>query len=170
MPRDRRPGFIRQMSTQMRGCIIAGNAEHAHTVAAIGRGIDLEHHIVEIERRAQVRAQPQRRREFQDPIVLRPQTQFTCRAQHAVGFEAAQLRPPDDDPARQLRTHPRYRHLQAGAHVRCAADDLQPVRAIGGHLAQRELFSTASTSSPASVSRCASSAGDTSSGMNSRSH
>ena len=76
---------------------------------------------------------------LQNAVVLLAQAQLARRAQHAVRFQAAQLRALDREAARQLRTDHRDGHLEPGTHVGRAANDLQTVRAVGRDLAHRQL-------------------------------
>ena len=46
------PPFLRRR-------IIARDAEDAHAIAAIGRCVDLEHRVIEIQRRAQIAVERQ---------------------------------------------------------------------------------------------------------------
>ncbi len=56
--------------------------------------------------------------------------QFDLRAEHAVGFDTAQLGLLDLEVARQLGTDHGERHFQARAHVRRAADYLEGLRTV----------------------------------------
>ena len=73
--------------------VIARDAEHAHAIAAVRRGVHLEHGIVEIQRRAHipVRAASDAR-QFHDAVVLLAEPELARGAQHAVRLQAAQLR------------------------------------------------------------------------------
>ena len=137
------------------------------------------------ERLAHVRIQRERRGQLHDALVFIAQAELARRAQHAVRFLAAQLGALDAHIARQLRADHGDRHFESRAHVFRAAHDLQPIRAVGGHLAHRQFLrirmapalehladhdarerrapraTTDSTSSPAKVSCLASSAGVT---------
>ncbi len=73
--------------------------------------------------------------ELHDAVMLLAQTEFARGAEHAVRLQAAQLCALDADAARQLRADHRDGHLEPGAHVLGAANDLQPIAAVGGHLA-----------------------------------
>ena len=48
-----------EIAPLLRRRVVARNAEHAHAIAAIRRGIHLQRHVVEVERRAQILTQRQ---------------------------------------------------------------------------------------------------------------
>ena len=181
---------VGQIAPFARRRVVAGDAEHAHAIAAVRRRIHLEHRVVEIERLAQIGSKRQRFGQLHDALMLIAQAEFARGAEHAVRLQAAQLGALDADAARQLRADHRDGHLEAGAHVLGAADDLQPIAAVGGHLAHGQFLRirmaaavehlpdqtpengaatgvSDSTSRPARVSCSASCAGVTVSGVNS---
>jgi hypothetical protein len=67
--------------------------------------------------------------EYEEAFVVFD-SELSRRAQHALAFDAAQLAELDHEglavfARRQLRSDERAGHVDARAHVRCAADDLQ---------------------------------------------
>ena len=67
-------------------------------------------------------------------MILR-KTQLLRRAEHSVRLDTAHFGLRDFD-AGKPRTHQRNRHLHAGDHVRCAADDREWRAAANINLAQ----------------------------------
>ena len=64
------------------GRIVARNAQDAHAVAAVRRGVHLERGVVEIERLSNVAPEFEGLRQFEDPIVLVAQSELPRRTQH----------------------------------------------------------------------------------------
>ena len=75
----------RQITPLLGRRVVARNAEHAHTIAAIRRRVHLQHHIVEIERLAQVRHSAEGR-QLHDPVVFLPRP--SSRAEHSMPFDS----------------------------------------------------------------------------------
>ena len=100
-----------------RGRQLAGDAEHRHRIAAIGRDGDLEQRFIEPEVVAQRCAQRRVGGQFDDALPGFAQSQFARRAQHALRFDAAQVRGLDDCVARQFGADGRQCRAQSCAGI-----------------------------------------------------
>ena len=105
-------------------------ARNAHAIATIGRQIDFENRVVQSECAGDVFTRPQFGRQIHQPRAFLAERQLARGTQHAAGLDTAKLGLLDLDAARKLRTDQRERRLHTGAHVRCAADDLQLLMAV----------------------------------------
>ncbi len=104
---------------------LAGDALHAHAVAAVRRQVDVEDRVLERERFDEGRAGARLGRKLHEAGRVLGKAELAGRAEHPERLHAPQLRLADLQAARQLRTDGRERRLHARARVRRAADDLQ---------------------------------------------
>ena len=112
-------------------------------------GVSLSVKIVSSSCRCWRRSAPTGARvvEDQQAAVVLGELELARRAEHAAALDAADLADLDAKRLgvvalarrRQLGADARQRHLDAGAHVRRAADDLQRLAAAGVHLADAQL-------------------------------
>jgi hypothetical protein len=133
-----RHGLDRRLQKTMLlgGGVIACNPEDTQAIAAVRRGVHLEHGIVEIERLAHIDVERERGGELHDPVMLLAEAKLARRAQHALRFHAADLRGLDGEAAGELGAHAGDGHFQPRAHVRRTADYRQSIITVGRHLAQ----------------------------------
>ena len=121
----------------------ARHAVHAQAVRQVGRELEGEQGVVQIQVFANVLANRRISCQFQQAAVVFGQLQFACRAQHAVALHATQFAHLDLEglailAGRQFGAHQRAGHTDADAGVRCAADDLQQLRLADIHLAHAQ--------------------------------
>ncbi|MNS79629.1 hypothetical protein D3C72_1132890 [compost metagenome] len=103
---------------------VEGDAADAEAVGAVGGQLDLDAGVRQAEILHQGLADRRVIRQFQQTGGVVVQAQFLGRAQHAVGFNAAQLGRLDLQ-FTDLRTDHRQRRDQARARIRRTTDDLQ---------------------------------------------
>ncbi|CRE10820.1 Uncharacterised protein [Bordetella pertussis] len=103
----------------------AGHTENGQAVGAIGRQLEREQGVVQIQRGADIGARAQRGRQFEQACMVLRQAQLARRAQHARGLHAAHLGHADLHAAGQFGAHARQRHGQARGRIGRAAHDLQ---------------------------------------------
>ncbi len=113
----------------------ARDPTHRHGIAPIGRDADLEQRLIEPQIFAQRRTERRILAKLDDAFARLRQPQFTRGTQHALRFDAAQLRLADGELTRQLCPHHRQGTAQSGAGIVCAADHLQfrPARVDAAH-------------------------------------
>jgi hypothetical protein len=116
----------------------AGDAGEAEAVGAVGRQLDGEQGVVEGQVIAQVGADRRVLGQHQQAAALVGDAQLLGRAQHAEGFDAAQLGRLDAE-AGQVGAHQRAGDLDAGGGIGGAADDLQQLALPRVHLADAQL-------------------------------
>ena len=116
----------------------ARDTGETQAVGAVGGELDREQRVVEGEQVAHIATDLGGLGQGHEAAVIFRETQLAGRAQHAEGFDPAQLCRLDLD-TRQARTHAGERHLHAGCGIRRAADDLQQLALPGIHLAHLEL-------------------------------
>ncbi len=119
---------------------LARHAVDRQAVRLVGRELDDEDLVVQVQHLADVRAHRRVFRQDQQAAALFRQLQLARRAQHAVALHTAQLADLDLErlavvARRQLGAHQCARHLDAHRHIRGAADDLQQLARAGIHLA-----------------------------------
>ncbi len=107
-----------------------GNAVNAQAMRQVGRELESEERVVQIQMGANVLTHRGRSVQLQQTAVVFRQLEFAGRAQHALAFHAAQLAHLDQERlaivARgQLGTHQRTRHLDAHTGVGRTADDIE---------------------------------------------
>ena len=123
---------------------LAGDAPHREAIGPVGGDRQLQHLIIEAQGRTH-RLSDGRDRVKQliqngDAAAGVGQTELLQRADHAAAGDAAQLGRLDRQPHRgQGASHQRHRHVDAGAHVGGAADNLQHLASSDPHLADAEL-------------------------------
>ncbi len=117
-------GRHRQRRAGQRGHF-ARHAQNRQAVGAVGRQLECEQRVVQVQRFADGLAGHHVRGQFQEARVVLRQTQFARRAQHAGGLHAAHLGHADLHASGQFRAHAGERHLQAGGRVGRATHDLQ---------------------------------------------
>ncbi|MNU38697.1 hypothetical protein D3C71_273740 [compost metagenome] len=128
----------RQRRTGQRGHF-AGHAKNRQAVGAIGRQLEREQRVVQVQRFADGLAGDHVHRQFQQARVVLRQAQLAGRTQHAGRLHAAHLGHPDLHAAGQFRAHAGQRHLQAGGGVGRAAHDLQAFAGTVVDLADAQL-------------------------------
>ena len=139
--RDRCPGLrrlgVREADGGARdGGDLAGQADHAQRVAAVGFDVDIEHDIaVEL---GQWHAERGVRREDEDAVGVAGQAQFVARAQHPVADDAHLLGALDAPVARQDRSRQSDRDALARGDVGGPAHDLEDLARTERHRGQRE--------------------------------
>ncbi len=109
----------------------------------IGRELEREQHVVQAQLFADVATDHSVVAQLQQTVALFGDLQLLGRAQHALAFDAAQLAQLDGKrlavfTGRQQRTDGGTRHLDAGARVRCTADDVQRSTLPHIHLAHAQ--------------------------------
>ena len=102
---------------------LAGDADDAHRVGAVGRDREVEDHVVEAEHLAHVGAELGGGIETEDPGVVVAQAELLGRAEHAVAHLAADLAPLEGEAAGQRRARRGVRHDHPGDDVGRAAHD-----------------------------------------------
>ena len=128
--------FFRFQLAQTASGQIAGDAEHAGRVAAIGRDRHIEQGIVGQEARGFERARHRLTGlgiglELDDAVMVFAQQQFAGAAHHAARFHIADLADLQRFAGRRNhRAGTGQHHLDAGARVGCAAHDLQRLLAV----------------------------------------
>ena len=115
----------------------------AQAVRQIGRELEGEQRVVQIQVLAHILAQGRIGGEFQQAAGVFVNAQLLGRAQHAKALHAAQLADLDLEglaigTGRQLGAHGGARDPDAHARVRCAADDVQQLGAAHIHLADAQ--------------------------------
>ena len=121
------------------GMEIAGDSRNGERVAAVRRELDLDLGVVEPGVLADVRADRRVFRKNPDAVVLFADAEFAGGAEHAHGHDAAQLGLLDLEVARQDGADRGAGDLDAGAHVRGAADDLERFARAGIHFADVQM-------------------------------
>ena len=111
---------------------IACNADHAQAVAAIGRQVDLDQGVVQVQPVAKVCSDRGVRRQRHDAVGGIGKAQFGSRADHAGRLHTAQFRLLDFETTGQFRPDGCDRDAHAGSDIFRAADDLQ--RLIPAHI------------------------------------
>ena len=134
--RDRRRGMT-QFATRLRGCL-AGDTDVRQPVRTVRRDFPIDHAVALIEI-GQRRAKRCVVGQNQQTSMIIAQAQFACRAKHAVGFDAAQLRFFDFEFA-EIRADSRAGDALSGVAIRCAADDLQWFAAADVHFADAHVI------------------------------
>ena len=99
-------------------------------MAQVGRELEREQHVVQVQKGADVLAQRRVGRQFQQAAVVFAELQFARRAQHALAFHATQLAELDLErlavlTRRQFGTDQGHRHADADAGVGRTANDVQ---------------------------------------------
>ncbi|CUJ54402.1 Uncharacterised protein [Achromobacter xylosoxidans] len=117
-------GRHRQRRAGQRGHF-ARHAQDRQAVGAVGRHLQREERVVQVQRFADRLARRHIGRQLQQAGMVLRQAQFARRAQHARRLHAAHLGHADLHAAGQFRADAGQRHLQAGGRVGRAADDLQ---------------------------------------------
>jgi hypothetical protein len=112
------------------GSHLTGDALHRETIGAVGGDRQLQHLVVETERRTHGLTQGwhgiEQLIEHGDAFGAFGQAQLLERTDHAVAGDAAQLRGPDRElHGGQSAAHQGHGHMNAGADVGGTADDLQ---------------------------------------------
>ena len=122
--RGHRRDRVRGDAAAERGGDIEGDAAHAEAVGAVGGELELERRIRQAKVVRKRRADRRIAGQFQQARGIAVEPEFLCRAQHAVGLDAAQRRRPDGEFAHAGTDH-RQRCNQSGTRVGRATDDLQ---------------------------------------------
>ena len=109
---------------------LARDAVDAEPVREVGRELEGEQRIVELQHLAHVGADRRIGREFEQAAVVVAELELARRAQHALALDAAQLAELDEEglavvARRQLGADQRQRHLDADARVGRAAHDVE---------------------------------------------
>ena len=96
----------------------------------IGRELQGEQRVIQIQMLADVLPQRRIGGQFQQAAMVFGEFEFARRAQHALAFHAAQLADLDDEgfavfTGRQLGTDERAGNADADARIGCAADDVE---------------------------------------------
>ena len=100
------------------------------TVAAVRGQVDVDDGVVQLQVAADALAHRRAGRQLQQAAVVVADLQFAGRAEHAVGFHAAQLGLLDGEVAGQRGADGGERHLKARAHIGRAADHLEGFLAV----------------------------------------
>ena len=134
---DRLQGRARQ------GRQFTRNTVHAQAVRQVGRQLQREQGVVQVQVFANVLPQGRIHRQLQQAAGIVVDAQLLGRAQHAVAGHAAQFADLDLErlaigTGGQLCTHRRARNANAHARVGRAADDVQQLRATYIHLAHAQ--------------------------------
>ncbi|MNO98386.1 hypothetical protein D3C76_901310 [compost metagenome] len=108
----------------------ARQAAERQAIATVRRQAELDGDIVQLQVSANVLPHRSVRSEFHQAGVVVADLQLFRRAEHAVGFDAAQLGLLDLEVARQFGADHGKRNLQARAHVGRAAHDLEGFAAV----------------------------------------
>ena len=125
MPRRRSAGWLAAFAADVAPRReLARDAEHAEAIAAIRRHVDLENRVIEAQMLRDRRADRRVSVQQQQAVDVVDEPELLGRAQHAVRLHAAQLGGADVLAVRQHCADARERRLDAGGHVRRAADDL----------------------------------------------
>ncbi|MNI41103.1 hypothetical protein D3C73_953470 [compost metagenome] len=127
-----------QRRTRQRGHF-ARHAKDRQAVGAVGRELEREERVVQVERFADGLAGHHVGGQFQQAGVVLRQAQLAGRAQHARRLHATHFCDADLHATRQFRAYAGQRHLQAGSRVRRAAHDLQAFAGAIVHLADTQL-------------------------------
>ena len=131
--------LVRLERTETGSGEIAGDAAHAEAIRPVRRDGDVEHHVVQAERRGSGTADLGFGRKLDDAGMLVGELQLALREQHAARFDAADLRLGQGHvDAGHIGADRCEDALEAGACVGRAAHDLQPL-AAGIDLADLEL-------------------------------
>ena len=105
---------------------VTRDATHAGAVRAVGCQLDLDDRIEEAEHFREGLAHGGVGRQVDDAVMFLAQPHLAFRAEHAIGFDAADRRLLQFESCRRNdRSRAREHALHAGARVRCAADDLE---------------------------------------------
>jgi len=119
---------------------LARDSENRHRVTAVRRDVEIEHRLVEVEVRAQRLTERGIRRQLENPARPFRDPEFLRGSEHALRFDATQLRRLDRDISRECRPYLGEGALESDAGVARATDDLHRLAAAGGHLAHRQLL------------------------------
>ena len=122
---------------------LTGHAEHAQCMGQVGRELQGEHRVVELEHVAHICANRRLGRQFEQATMVFAQLQFAGRAQHALAFDTAQLTQLDQErlavlARRQFGADQGARHLDADPRVRRTTDDVQQAAAANIDLAHAQ--------------------------------
>ena len=106
------------------------HAIHAQAMRQVGRELEGEQGVIQIEALADILANRRVRVQLQQTAVVIVQLQFFGRAQHALAFHAAQLAQLDQKrfaifTRRQLGADQRARHFDADTRIGRTADDIE---------------------------------------------
>ncbi len=126
---NRRKGRGHQGRTGQRGHF-TGNAVHAQAMREIGRELESEQGVIELQVLTDVLAHGRVWRQLEQPAMVVGQLEFAGRAQHALALHAAQLADLDQErftvvARRQFGTDQRTRHLDTDTGIGRAADDVE---------------------------------------------
>ena len=121
-------GVFKRRAGQRRD--LARDAVDAERMRQVGRELEREDGVVELQPLADVGAQRRVGGQLEQAAVVVGDLQFARRAQHAAALDAAQLADADLEglavlAGRQLGADHGQRHLEPGARIGRAADDLQ---------------------------------------------
>ena len=137
--RHRREIGLHQRRTGKR-CHFAGHAVNAQAMRQIGRELEGEQRVVQIQVVPNALTQGRVWRQFQQTAVVIGELQFFGRTQHALAFDTAQL--PDLDnkrlavrTGRQLGAHQGAGHANADAGIGRTAHDIEQLGRAHIHLA-----------------------------------
>ena len=118
---------------RIQGCIGQGgnfprDAINAQAVRQIGRELEREQHVIELEVLADVLPQRRIGSQFEQTTLVFRQLEFPRRAQHAPAFDAAQLAHLDEEGCAifagwQFGAHQRARHLDADSGIGCSTNN-----------------------------------------------
>ena len=114
---------------QLHRCIgqggqIARHPEHRHAVGQVGRELEFEDFLVQIQRLAQILTRRQISGQLQNAGMIIAHAEFAARAEHAAAFHPPHLRFLDAEVSGQHGPRQRAGRDQAGPGVGGAADDL----------------------------------------------
>ena len=118
------------------GAHLDGHADHREAVRAVGRDLAVDHGIGEALVIGEIDTHRSVLGQLDDAAVVVIEAELAAGAAHAEAVIAAELALLDLEVARQHGADHGDDHVQAGAHVGSAADDLQGLgRAVGAEVA-----------------------------------